>query len=75
MFAVLLKALCDGHVSVFLDLCKAINFLVALDKSVWSTQIIVFLGMLLDTIRQTVSIPLEKRDKAINWLQNLLYKK
>ena len=54
LFAALLKALCDGHVHVFLDLCKCNNFPVALDKTFWGCQLIVFLGITLDTLAQRV---------------------
>lgn len=50
LFAALLKALCDGKVGTFLDICKLINFPIALDKIYWGVQIIVFLGILSDTV-------------------------
>ena len=33
LFAVLLKAMCNGQAEVFLQICKAVNFPVALDKT------------------------------------------
>ena len=62
-FAALLQTLCDVHVQVFLDLCKTINFPAALNKTVWATQLIVLLGILIDTIKQTVSIQSKREIK------------
>ena len=36
-----------------------------MEKTCWSTQVIVFLGMLLDTINQMISIPIDKRNCAV----------
>ena len=36
-FAALLKAVCDGQVDVFLQVCKQINFPVSLEKTFWGT--------------------------------------
>ena len=70
LFAAAMKALCDNQIQVFLDICKDINFPVALEKTFWGTTILVFLGLLLDTERQLVCIPDDKMKKAlemINW--------
>ena len=37
LFAALLKAVCDGQVNIFMQLCKEINFPVNLDKTFWGT--------------------------------------
>ena len=60
---------CDELVMDFINICDEINFPVSFDKTEWSSQIIVFLGMLLNTITQTISIPLDKRQKAMNLLK------
>ena len=65
-------ALCNGQVDEFLRICHEINFPVAPEKTVWATTIIVFLGILIDTAKQTISIPLEKRCKALNLLEEIL---
>ena len=75
LFAALLKALCDGNVSMFLDICREINFPVVPKKTEWGTTIIVFLGILINTVTQTISIPLEKRLKACGLLRNLISSK
>ena len=75
LFAELVKALCDGQVEVFLSICKSINFRVSLDKTMWGTQVIVFLGIMINTITQTVSIPDEKRIKAVKQILDILLQK
>ena len=72
LFIALLKALCDEQVDCFIDLCKEINFPVALEKTVWGTQIIVFLGLLIDTVNQVICIPKDKVDSAVEMIQRML---
>ena len=57
---------CNDMVSMFLELCEKIGCPIAFDKTEWATQCIVFLGMLLDGNRFVISIPEEKRNKALN---------
>ena len=73
-FAALYKLFCDGQVRQFLDICERINFPVSLEKTVWGTTIIVFLGLLINTISQTVSIPLDKIEKALEQIEFYLDK-
>ena len=75
LFAALLKRLCDQQMQVFLDVCKQINFPVAVEKTFWGTQVLTFLGMLLDTEKQLVCIPMDKLVKATNWVEFFLNKK
>ena len=58
LFTALRKWLCDQQIGVFLDICKDINFPVALEKTFWGTNLLTFLGLLLDTVSQGVCIPL-----------------
>ena len=60
LFAALLKLICDNQIKEFLRLCRRINFPVSLDKTFWGCTRIVFLGLLIDTVRQTVCVPEEK---------------
>lgn len=71
-FVHLLRTNCDWQVTVFLGICEEINFPVSLDKTVWSSQEIVFLGLLLNTLLQVVSIPEDKRRKALDALDRVL---
>ena len=48
---------------------------VALEKTVWTSQIIAFLGMLLNMKAQTISVPEDKHQRAIDMLLEILYGK
>ena len=74
LFVALLKAFCNGQVDIFLKICVIINFPVSLGKTVWGTQVLLFLGMLLNTVMQTVSIPEEKKNKAVGMIEAMLAK-
>ena len=74
-FAALYKMLCDQQVQSFIDLCNEIRFPVSMEKTVWGTTQITFLGMLLDSIRQIVAIPDEKVLKAKVLIGGILSKK
>ena len=68
LFAAAMKKFCDDQVSKFLDICKTINFPVALEKTYWGTTVLVFLGLLLDTELQLVCIPADKIAKALDMI-------
>ena len=74
-FAALCKAICDGQVQVFLDICNRICFPVSIEKTFWGTQLLTFLGLLLDTINQLICIPADKLDKAMEMIEYVLNKK
>ena len=74
-FAALLKAFCDEQVKVFLKVCEEINFPVALEKTFWGSTLMTFLGLLLDSKKQLVCIPLEKLQKVNEALDLLLGRK
>ena len=74
LFAAALKAMCDSQIQVFLDICKDIRFPVALEKTFWGESLMIFLGLLLDTYRQVICIPMDKLIKANNWVEFFLSK-
>ena len=49
-FATWGKVLCDQQVQVFLQVCEEICFPVSLEKTFWGTTLLVFLGLLINTI-------------------------
>ena len=63
-FVTLLKAHCDSLLQAFLDLCQEVSFPVSLEKTCWGVQLIVFLGLLINTGTQTVSIPIDKSNET-----------
>ena len=72
LFAAALKRECDRQVEIFLEVCKSIKFPVAMEKTFWGTTVLVFLGLLLDTERQLVCIPVDKIEKALRLIQEFL---
>ena len=75
LFAAAMKALCNSQIQYFLEVCDQISFPVAMEKTFWATNLLTFLGMLLDTKRQIICIPMDKLIKAINWVDYFLNKK
>ena len=75
LFAAILKAICDQQVQCFLDVCAEINFPVSLQKTHWGTNCLVFLGLLIDTVRQLVCIPCEKVKRAQELIDRILQKR
>ena len=73
-FAALRKLLCDAQVLTFLEICQKICFPVSLEKTVWGTTILVFLGLLIDTVNQLICIPIDKVDRAMNMIDYFLNK-
>ena len=75
LFIALMKMICNSQIKTFLEVCAAIHFPISLEKTFWATTCIVFLGMLIDMVTQTVSIPVEKIEHAIQLLNKILDKK
>ena len=72
LFAALMKMICNDQVKCFLKVCELIAFPVSLEKTFWGTTKLVFLGLLIDTINQWVSIPVDKILKAQNLIQGII---
>ena len=75
LFAALRKLLCNRQVSEFLNVCESISFPVSMEKTFWGTTQLVFLGLLIDTIRQCVCIPIDRVTKAVDLIESILDKK
>ena len=74
-FAGLMKLICNGQIKLFLEICKAINFPVSMEKTYWATTSLVFLGILIDTVKQMIFIPQEKFQKASTMINTILNRK
>ena len=74
-FVALVKQICNQDIDTFIKICQYIKFPVSMEKTFWATQIIVFLGLLLDTRNQTISIPQEKITKGLIYINSILNKK
>ena len=55
-----------------MKICDGIGFPVAPEKTVWGTTIMIFLGIMLDTVHQTVSITIDKRAKVVDLLMHII---
>ena len=75
VFAALKKAICDGDTNLFLAICEEINFPVSLKKTFWGMTTIVFLGFLIDTDNQVVSVPQDKVTKVLQQIDLVCGKK
>ena len=74
-FVAYLKHLCNQQVQIFLELCNQIGFPVSLEKTEWATAVIVFLGILIDSKKCIVAVPLNKITKATQLVQEILSKR
>ena len=66
---------CNHLVSEILRICELIKFPVAMEKTFWAARTTVFLGMMLLSDSMCLSVPEDKRLKAIKMLQYLIEKK
>ena len=69
------EALCNRLVGMFIHICQEIRLPLADDKTEWATKIVVFWGIVIDGEHAVLSIPMEKRIKALNLLQRMGDKK
>ena len=72
LFASFLECLCDGQIQQFLKVCEMINFPVSIEKTYWGHTTLVFLGLLIDTIRRIVCIPCDKIKKTLDLIEAVL---
>ena len=75
LFIAMLKSICDGVIRQFLHLCNDLNIPLAWEKIKWGTTTLVFLGILMDGERLLLGIPLERQQKALKLLNEILDKK
>ena len=69
------KIFCDQGIREFLEMCELLGIKDALEKTEWGTVRIVFLGILLDGEKLILSIPEDKRRRAINMLEEIMSKR
>ena len=75
LFLALLVSECDRLMQEFITLCGEIGFPLSKEKTFWSSLTLVFLGILLNGQAFTLTIPLEKCDRALNMINRLMGKK
>ena len=70
-----LRSLCNQLIRQFSVLCSEIGVPVAEEKTEWAMTVLVFLGILLDGRHLTLSLPIEKQEKALKLLIDITNKK
>ena len=65
---------CNTIVRIFLGICSEIGFPIVIDKTEWASVIMTFVGMLLNGITLMLSIPLEKRNEALQMVRKFKHK-
>ena len=75
LFIEITKARCNALMQRFLDLCEDISLPASLEKTEWAEPLMVFLGNLLNGRNMTISIPLDKKQKALRLLNDFQGKK
>lgn len=63
---------CARLLQVFLDICAKLKFPVSAEKTVQPTQIIVYLGLLINSLLMVISIPKDKCDQALEIIREQL---
>ena len=66
---------CNQIMEHFFVLCEEVGIPISFDKTEKAQICIVFLGIMLDGKQMLMRLPLEKREKAIKLIQNLMDKK
>ena len=67
--------LCNEYMRRFMQLCVELNLTLADDKTVWATLRIVFLGILMLGDVHMLAIPLDKKQRALNMVNEIIEKK
>ena len=66
---------CHHLITTFLQLCEQVGVPITTEKTEWGSEIIIFLGILLDGRYLKLGIPVEKKEKAVQLLQMMISKK
>ena len=75
LFISLCIKLCNQALDIFLSVCKTVNCPISDEKTERPTEIIIFLGTLLNGRSHTLSIPQEKIEKTLGYLRSAVTKK
>ena len=75
LFVAISVRICNGMVEEFLVICKVIGCPISMEKTEWATQVITFLGVLLNGITRTLAVPIEKKNKALELINIAIQKR
>ena len=64
--------LCNKAMKAFLKICTDWGVPIAVEKTVWGTTCIIFLGILLDRRKKILVVPEDKRREALNFLSMMI---
>ena len=74
LFIQALRLLCNLQVKQFLEICRIINFPVSMEKTLWVTNCLTFLGFLIYTLNQVVCIPDDKVSRVVSHISEIINK-
>ena len=66
---------CQADLDLFLSICQSLNIPIALDKTFTPRQNIQFLGLEIDTVKETIKVPSDKVLKARLEIHKIINKK
>ena len=72
LFLALTLLRCNYLLKQFLDICNQIGFPIAIEKTEAASEVITFLGILLNGHWYVLSLPIEKKERAEYLLQSML---
>ena len=75
LFIAFTEMVCNQMIQMFIKLCQELRVPVAFEKTEWAGTLLVFLGIVLDGVNLVLSLPVEKKNKALNLLNDILSKK
>ena len=64
LFVALTVMFCNFMIQSFLDLCTDLGIPISMDKMEWASNLMVFLGVLLNGRSMSLAVPLDKKQKA-----------
>ena len=77
LFVTITLIQCNQQMRIFLDICSKVGCPISEEKTKWATedQVIIFLGILLNGKTLTLSIPIDKKVKALHYLNYTIDKR
>ena len=75
LFIAYLRSICNLLITNFLSLCKDLGVPIVEEKTEWASTIVIFLGILLNGKQLTLSLLIEKQEKALRLLNEFSDKK
>ena len=67
-----LQQVCDRIMQTIHDTCEEVGVLMSEEKRVFATQVIKFLGLLIDTLLMIIQVPTAKQKDILQYIQSVL---